>query len=319
MAAASHSVIINAPASAVYQVITDFESYPDFVPNQVGARVLSRDDNQWRVEFELSVAKKLRYTLDLTGVLDRSLRWTLVQGDMMKENVGGWTLEVLPDGRTQATYTIEVALGGFVPRSIANSLVARTLPDNLEAFKREVEQFSSPVSKAEVIANRLNATISERLDEDPVFYRKLGTMLKEAYEKYRLERLSQLDLLTQVTDLLRRAQNQVRFDPVPAGLEGRGAARTWFEIADEAFKAAGAAAPQDAIAELALEIDGIIERLKIVHWETNLDIQNRMRTEIEDAFFRFKDRTGAALDFESLDRVMDQCIGAARRRSSRSS
>ncbi len=188
-----------------------------------------------------------------------------------------------------------------------------------DAFKREVEQFSSPVSKAEVIANRLNATISERLDEDPVFYRKLGTMLKEAYEKYRLERLSQLDLLTQVTDLLRRAQNQVRFDPVPAGLEGRGAARTWFEIAEEAFKAAGAALPQDAIAELALEIDGIIERLKIVHWETNLDIQNRMRTEIEDAFFRFKDRTGAALDFEALDRVMDQCIGAARRRSSRSS
>jgi coenzyme Q-binding protein COQ10 len=140
MAAASHSVIINAPVSAVYQVITDFQSYPDFVPNQSGARVLSQDDQRWRVEFELSVAKKLRYTLDLTGVLDKSLTWTLVQGEMMKENVGGWSLEALPDGRTQATYTLDVALVGFVPRSISNGLIARTLPDNMEAFKREVER-----------------------------------------------------------------------------------------------------------------------------------------------------------------------------------
>lgn len=140
MAEARHSVIIHAPASAVYQVITDFESYPDFVPNQSGAQVLSHDGNRWRVEFELSVARKLKYTLDLEGVPDQSLRWRLVKGDMMKENTGGWTLETLPDGRTQATYGIDVTLGGFVPRSISQALIERTLPANLEAFKREVER-----------------------------------------------------------------------------------------------------------------------------------------------------------------------------------
>lgn len=140
MAEASHSVVINASPSAVYQVITDFETYPDFVPNQSGARVISRDGEHWRVEFELSVAKKLRYTLDLVGVPGQSLRWTLVTGDMMQENNGGWTLEALPDGRTRATYGIDVRLRGFVPRSISQALIERTLPANLEAFRKETER-----------------------------------------------------------------------------------------------------------------------------------------------------------------------------------
>jgi type I restriction enzyme R subunit len=186
-----------------------------------------------------------------------------------------------------------------------------------EAFKREVEQFGTPEAKAEVIANRIRRTIHERIDEDPVFYRKLGEMLAETYERYRQARFSQLELLAQVEALLARTQNQERFEAIPATLAARPAARTWFEIAGEAFEKAGAKVPPGELAPLALEVDGIIERLKIVHWESNLDVQNRMRIEIEEAFFRFKDRTGFGLGFRELDEVMDQCINAARRRATR--
>lgn len=186
-----------------------------------------------------------------------------------------------------------------------------------DAFKQEVEQFRTPEAKAEVIANRIRRTIHERIDEDPVFYRRLGAMLAETYERYHLARLNQLELLSQVQDIMVRAQNQERFEAVPPVLEARPAARTWFEIAGEAFGKAGAAVPPDTLAGLALEVDEIIERLKIVHWDSNLDIQNRMRTEIDEAFYRFKDRTGFRLGYQELDEVVDQCIGAARRRATR--
>ncbi|MCB9545063.1 MAG: SRPBCC family protein [Myxococcales bacterium] len=141
MAEATHSVVIEAPPEAVYGLVTDFESYPSFVPNQVGARIVSAEgEHAWQVEFELSVAKKLRYTLDLKGDPGRSVRWTLVAGDMMEQNVGGWTLEALPGGKTRATYAIDVKLRGFVPRSISRALIERTLPANLDAFKREAER-----------------------------------------------------------------------------------------------------------------------------------------------------------------------------------
>ena len=140
MAAATHSIVIDAPPESVYAVITDFESYPSFVPNQVGATILEQSTNTWRVEFELSVAKRLRYVLELAGTPDEAIRWQLVSGDMMKEMAGGWRLDALPDGKTHAHYDIDVALKGFVPRSISRALIERTLPANMAAFKREVER-----------------------------------------------------------------------------------------------------------------------------------------------------------------------------------
>lgn len=140
MAAATHSVEIDAPPAAVYAVITDFASYPSFVPNQSNATILSQSGDHWQVEFELSVAKRLRYVLDLVGTPDEAIRWSLVRGDMMKEMAGGWRLEALPDDRTRAHYDIDVALKGFVPRSISKALIERTLPANLAAFKSEVER-----------------------------------------------------------------------------------------------------------------------------------------------------------------------------------
>jgi len=214
---------------------------------------------------------------------------------------------------------IQKLLDTYVGAGEVETMVRPVNIFNRDAFKAEVEQFKSPETKAEVIANRIRRTIHERLEEDPVFYRRLGAMLQETYDRYRQARFDQIELLNQVEVLLARTQNQERFDPVPPVLEGRPAARTWFEVAGEAFQKAGAATGREELAALALEIDDIIERLKIVHWETNMDVQNRMRTEIEDAFFRFKDRTGAGLAFEELDLVMDLCIAAARRRSARAS
>lgn len=186
-----------------------------------------------------------------------------------------------------------------------------------DAFKQEVEQFTSPETKAEVIANRIRHTIHEHLEEDPVFYRKLSDMLAETYARYERERFEQLELLRQVEEILERAQSRERDEPVPAVLAGRDLARTYYDLIRDVLGATGAAAADDAVATLAVAIDEVIERLKIVQWEQNADVQNRMRTEIEDELFRFKDRHGVALTYDAMDRLMDGCIEVARRRSRR--
>ena len=58
----------------------------------------------------------------------------------MKSNVGGWTLKDLGDGRTEATYGLDVVVKGlFVPGSIRTKLTEGTLPSTLEAFKNRAE------------------------------------------------------------------------------------------------------------------------------------------------------------------------------------
>jgi type I restriction enzyme R subunit len=185
------------------------------------------------------------------------------------------------------------------------------------AFKQEVEQFASPEAKAETIANRIKHTIHVHVEEDPVFYRKLGAMLEETYERYEAERFAQLELLHRVEGILEQAQNRDRTDDAPPVLAGRPVARTYYDIAGEELRAAGGGVADDEVAGLAVRIEDIIQGLKIVGWEQNTDVQNRMRTAIEDELFDFQARHGAKLPFDALDRIMDHCIEVARRRSAR--
>jgi type I restriction enzyme, R subunit len=186
-----------------------------------------------------------------------------------------------------------------------------------ETFKLEVAQFSSPEAKAEVIANRIRRTIHEHLNEDPVFYRKLSEMLRETYERYRKERWEQIKLLQRMEEILERAQTHEPFESAPAVLESRPVARTYYDVARDLLQDSGTETPPEAVAELAVTIDDIIDRLAIVHWQSNRDVQNRMRIEIEDELFRFKDAHALQLSFDEMDRLMDTCIEVARRRSAR--
>jgi type I restriction enzyme R subunit len=184
-----------------------------------------------------------------------------------------------------------------------------------DAFKREVDQGVSPEAKAELIANRIRHTIHVHIGEDPVFYRKLGEMLKETYDRYQQERFAHVELLQRVEDILRQAQNRERAEAAPGILDGRDVARTYYELGGEMLANAGARIPEEETARLAIAIDDIISRLKIVHWERNVDVQNSMRIEIEDELFAFKTKSGVELSFDAMDQLMDACIEVARRRA----
>jgi type I restriction enzyme R subunit len=186
-----------------------------------------------------------------------------------------------------------------------------------DAFKQEVDQFTSPEAKAEVIRNRIKHTIHVHMDEDPVFYRKLSEMLRETYERYERERWEQLRLLEEVVGILARAQNRERFEAAPAVLETRPLARTYYDVVGDVLQENGSDVDLEDRADLAVTIDDVIERLAIVNWQANPDLQNRMRIEIEDELFRFKDEHDIDLPFAAMDRIMDACIEVARLRSVR--
>lgn len=48
-----------------------------------------------------------------------------------------------------------------------------------EAFEKEVDKARSPRAKADIIANRTKKTITEKMEEDPFFYRKFSVLLEQ--------------------------------------------------------------------------------------------------------------------------------------------
>jgi coenzyme Q-binding protein COQ10 len=140
MPQASRSVVVNVTPDQLMQVITDYEQYPEFLPEVKRISVAHRTERSADVTYEIEVIKKLQYTLRITrdGL---NVRWQFLKGDLFKSNDGGWTLRPEGEGRTHATYSLEVAIGGFipVPKAITDKLTEQSLPALLDNFKRRAE------------------------------------------------------------------------------------------------------------------------------------------------------------------------------------
>src|SRR5271163_2436456 len=139
MASATRSIIINAPPERVFDVVADDEKYPEVRSEVKSIRTSNRKGNQVDIHYEVDVMKRIRYTLRMTEDRPRGLSWTFVEGEVMKDNKGGWVLEPTEDGKTKATYSVEVALGLLVPRPLVTAMVESSLPKMLESFRKRVE------------------------------------------------------------------------------------------------------------------------------------------------------------------------------------
>jgi len=139
MAGATRSIEINASADVLYDVITDYERYPEFLSDMESARVIRSDGEDAQVEFTLNLIKRIQYTLDLKGQKPNRLSWSLARAKMFRHNDGSWEIEELGPDRVRATYSIDIGFFVLVPRTISNRLVGSSLPATLEAFKQRAE------------------------------------------------------------------------------------------------------------------------------------------------------------------------------------
>lgn len=140
MAGATRSIVINAPIEKIFGVITDYEKYPEFLPEVKKIRLSNRKDNTVDVQYEAEIVKTIKYTLRLKEEKPNKVSWSFIDGEFMKDNKGGWVLEDLGGGKVKATYNIEVTVGMLVPKTIITALVDTQLPKTLEAFKARAER-----------------------------------------------------------------------------------------------------------------------------------------------------------------------------------
>jgi coenzyme Q-binding protein COQ10 len=139
MAGATRSIIINAPPEKLFDIIANYDRYGEFLPEVKKIWTSDRQGNQVKVHYEVNVVKTIRYTLLVKEERPTRMSWSFVEGEVMKDNKGSWVLEPDGEGRTKATYTVEMALGPLVPKAIINGLVDQSLPKMLDAFKRRAE------------------------------------------------------------------------------------------------------------------------------------------------------------------------------------
>ncbi|MHB8839405.1 MAG: type I restriction enzyme subunit R domain-containing protein, partial [Gemmatimonadaceae bacterium] len=182
-----------------------------------------------------------------------------------------------------------------------------------ESVKAEVER-QSPGSSADAIAHALVREITERMDEDPVFYEKFGKLVKAAIDAYRAKRLEDASFLQQVLHL-REQVTQGADSDLPANVreydpERRALFRKFREVARTVWNADTTAL--DALsADAAKAIRTIVDRHRTVNWAQNTDVRNRIKNDIEDFLYQTERRSGLALGPEETDELLERALTIA--------
>lgn len=182
-----------------------------------------------------------------------------------------------------------------------------------DAFAKEVEKLGGDASRADTIAFRTKRTIEEKMQEDPAFYRRFSEMLEDAIRAFREQRLSDAEYLRKVTDISASVRTRTG-DQLPEPLRGRPVAQAFYGVAREVLSryADNGLDPQAIGAEAGVKIDELIQERRIVNWTSNADVQNQMKTDIEDFLFELKEEHDFDLTFEDMDNIMEQCLEIAR-------
>ena len=137
------STEIDAPIEEVFAVAADVEGSPRWQPEIKRAEALERDDDghQTLVLTETDAkVRTLKSTLRFGYDHPTAISWEQTDGDL-KSVKGSWEFEDLGDGRTKATYWMEVDLGRMLGMVIRGPLVGvlrgqlvESMPGKLKSF-----------------------------------------------------------------------------------------------------------------------------------------------------------------------------------------
>ena len=185
----------------------------------------------------------------------------------------------------------------------------------VDQLELELEEIEGDAGKADAIAARMKKTLTERMEEDPALYKRLSELIDEAIAQHRARRLSDADFLRRIRQNLGELRGQQTSD-LPAVLEGTQDAKAYYGLIKEpmAQYATPGQRSDDLAADMAVQLERLINQHKVRDWTMKRDVQNAMWNDIEDYLFSIKGRYDLDLDHDTIDRIIDEVLAVAKRR-----
>jgi len=180
-----------------------------------------------------------------------------------------------------------------------------------EQFDAEVERLGTPVAQADTILHRMKRSITEHMDEDPAYYRRFSELVEETILAYRQGRIDEVQYLGQAQGHLQKMRAR-RNSGQPESLQQYRHAAAYYGVLRDSLNTYGVGDEQ--VADLAIHGEQLLEDLKITDWDTNLDVQNRMRSKLDDQLFDLERESGIEFSEDELDILIEQVLAVAKAR-----
>jgi ribosome-associated toxin RatA of RatAB toxin-antitoxin module len=140
----AHSLLIEAEPASCFEVITDYETFPEWQAAVKEVHVLSRDDEGRGRDVRFQIDAKVRevgYTLRYSYDAPHLITWDYIEGDV-KAVDGEYTFDDHGNGTTLATYSLDIDPGVWLPGLVKKMLTEQVMKRSVEDLKRRVENDS---------------------------------------------------------------------------------------------------------------------------------------------------------------------------------
>ncbi len=189
-----------------------------------------------------------------------------------------------------------------------------------DKFQQEVENTTGKVAKADKIASRTAKHITEKMEEDPAFYKKFSQMLKETIADYESTRISEAQYLSRVQDIMNNVLAHTDND-IPEQLRDKDVAKAFYGLTVEALseKIQDNVVRKEVSTQTALQIDDLIQESvldngkPIIDWQYKTNITGKLLIEIGDYLIdEVRDKYNVDLSFKDMDKIAEDCIEVAK-------
>ena len=189
-----------------------------------------------------------------------------------------------------------------------------------EKFQQEVENTTGKAAKADKIASRTSKHISEKMNEDPAFYKKFSLMLKETIADYEAKRINEAQFLNKVQEIMNIVLLHTDSD-IPEALKDRDIAKAFYGLSLESLsdKINDDIVKREISTQAALNIDDMIidavldNGKPIIDWQYKTNITGKLQIEIGDYLIdEVRDKYNINLSFGEMDEIANKCIEVAK-------
>ncbi|TBH76271.1 type I restriction endonuclease subunit R [Aquirufa nivalisilvae] len=189
-----------------------------------------------------------------------------------------------------------------------------------DKFQLEVENTTGKAAKADKIVSRTAKHITEKMEEDPTFYKKFSQMLKETIAEYEAKRINEAQYLSKVQDIMNNVLAHTDSD-IPEQLKDKHIAKAFYGITVEALseKIHDIEVRKEVSTLTALQIDLLIQSFvlengkAIIDWQYKTNITGKLLIEIGDFLIdEVRDKYNVELSFKDMDKIAEDCIEVAK-------
>lgn len=179
----------------------------------------------------------------------------------------------------------------------------------------QVEKITGKAAQADHIASRTVKAINVKMQEDPIYFRKLADLIKETIAAYHQKRIDEAEYLRRAKEHEEKFFNG-RSKDAPDELADNSVALAFYNFSKSIFEDVDLLKTKFHI-EVSLAIDKTVKQhiylneKKIIEWHKNEDITGKINIELGDVIYDLHQKFDIDTDWKNIDYLIEECLKIA--------